>query len=428
MAMKTNKRNLGKVVKFETIRQLKKPSFWISLLLMPLFIVVIVFISSMDSMNATNIIEGGSDITGKTLGITDAAGYITQEEGKENVILNIPEGENIEFKIIATRDEGISAVKSGDLDLYYYIPTDFSTSLNIELYTRSSGDSISLFENFEPPIRQLLAGVAYSRTDPTDAIILSNQFNISTVTFNFDGVEDNVLGRAIIPVIILAAFYMLICIFGNRLLLSVVEEKENRISEMLLTSLNTRTLIIGKLIAVITLGFIQLAILSIPIICLIIINAANPAVNEFLSIIVIDPYIIITNLLLLILSYFLFAGLCMYVGTLVSTARDASNYMGVLIMLIIFPIFFISSFMSSTPNNMVYFMSYFPPSAPIALMIRNAMGTLPWYELIAGIAVLCVASVFVIRWAIKSFENNALNFNKVSFKSFFSSSTRTKWK
>ena len=56
--------------------------------------------------------------------------------------------------------------------------------------------------------------------------------------------------------------------FGNQMLNSTIEEKENRVIEMILTTIEARTLIIGKIISLIVLAFIQIIAILIPIVAL----------------------------------------------------------------------------------------------------------------------------------------------------------------
>ena len=68
---------------------------------------------------------------------------------------------------------------------------------------------------------------------------------------------------------------MFVCLCGNRFLLSVVEEKENRISEMILTAVSPKHLIVGKIIAMLVLGSIQMLAITIPVLLLIFANRDN---------------------------------------------------------------------------------------------------------------------------------------------------------
>lgn len=386
------------VTKFEIVRQLKKPSFWIALLLMPLFLFAIIGLSALNGYNAETSIAEEWNNQDLQIAITDAAGIL-------------PETTEAEYHIVADKPAGIESVKSGNIDVYYYIPADFLESPTIELHAKSKDGAI--FSNFEMPLRNLLMASTASHLSPADLAIITNAYQFNSTTYNADGEEVNLIGQALIPMAILGIFYILICVFGNRLIMAVVEEKENRISEMILTAVSAKDLIIGKIIALITLGFLQIAVFAVPIIAVLIIYRDNPTIAELLSIAEFNPFVIITNILLLLFSYFLFAGLSTFVGSLVPTAREASQYIGVVMLPLVSPLFFISDFMSASPNFIVYFFSYFPLSAPIALMLRNAFGALPPHELIIGLAELALCSVIVIYWTVKSFQKNAINFSVV---------------
>lgn len=387
---------IGIVFKFETIRQLKKPSFWISLLLLPALILSIFGLSALQSSSIEDNIAA-SKIKEKVVGLTDEAGVFSEE--------------NPMFKKIESEEKGIESVKNKSLDVYYYVPADFANNPAIKIYDRAEDSGVMNFNKV--PFANALKAEVYKHIDPKDIVILENSVQYETIDLDEDGNPTNVMGRAIIPFAILAVFYILICVFGNRLTMALVEEKENRISEMILTSITAKSLVIGKILSLIALGFIQIAVFLIPIIAGVIIYRDNPMVASILSSIQIDPWVITSNLLLLVLSYFLFAGACTLIGSLCPTARDASQYMGIAIMGTIMPFIFFQNFIASDPNIVTYIMSYFPLSAPIALMIRNAVGSLPTFELIIGILDLAISSSVILWLTVRSFQKNAINFSVV---------------
>lgn len=401
------------VTKFEIIRQLKKPSFWISLLLLPLLILGIVGLSALSSSQTEELVNSTKVISGKTVALTDEAGII------ENAILT-PEnleqtlGTEANFKTYASAKEGIAAVKNGDIDIFYHIPADFLETKSIKYYTRDK----ALLTNYEAPLRALLSGSAYLKTTPENALILTNGYQMSETTFDENGNEVNLLGEAIVPLAILAIFYVLICVFGNRLLMAVVEEKENRISEMILTAVSARNLIIGKIVALITLGFLQILVFIIPLICTLVIYRDNPMVTSLLGVVEWHPVAILMNVALLLLSYFFFAGACTFVGALTPTARDASQFISPVIIGMVIPLYFIQMFISGDNTPITYLLTYFPLSAPIALMLRNAFGTLPLWEFFIGLGELCLLSAATISLTVRTFQQNAINFSvvKLNFK------------
>ncbi|MBQ6375559.1 ABC transporter permease [Candidatus Saccharibacteria bacterium] len=385
-----------RVAKFETIRQLKKPAFWASILILPLFIGLIYFISFVTSSDVANVNPTIDENT--KLAITDDAGILAP---------------GTPYLIDGDKEQGIEMVKNGDIDLYFYIPADFIETRKADFYHISEG--LDIF-NFDANIlKSLLAENAAMKVDPLDVIALTGNFEITDNKLTVTGEDANALGKAIIPLAILVVFFMYVALFGNRFLMATVEEKENRVSEMILTSISSKHLIIGKILAMLALGVIQILTFIVPICILVFINRDNSIVGPILSSIEIDPVAIAMNLVLFVASVVFYAGTCTFVGSLVSTARDASSFIGPAIIAMVFPLYFMQFFFVE-PGPVVYFLTYFPLSAPIALMLRSGFGTLGTLEFCIGLAEVTIMAVIMIRLAIVTFQKNAINFDRVRLK------------
>ncbi|MBQ5812170.1 ABC transporter permease, partial [Candidatus Saccharibacteria bacterium] len=252
--------------------------------------------------------------------------------------------------------------------------------------------------------------------DELDVVALTGQYEIVDNKLTEDGADANALGKAIIPFLIGIVFFMFVAMCGNRFLLTVVEEKENRISEMILTSISAKHLIVGKIIALLVLGLVQIAAIVIPLLVLVFVKRDDAIVAPILAMIEIDPVTILLGLLLFVASAVFYAGVCVFVGSLVSTARDASSFIGPAIVAMVFPLYFMQMFMATEPNFIVQFFTYFPLSAPIALMLRSGFGTISTPEFCLGIGVVVACAVIAIRLAMKSFQKNAINFSNAKPK------------
>ena len=385
-----------KVAKFEIVRQLKKPAFWAATLLMPLLIGGIYFISFISSQHVDENPELSDDTK---VAITDDAGVFSKDAP---------------FVISGDKEDGVEMIKNGEVDLYFYIPKDFVETKKAEFYHISEG--LEIF-NFDGNIlKSLMSQDAANRVSPEDVLALSSGYEIVDHKITKDGSDSNALGKAIIPFFIGIVFFMFIALCGNRFLLCVVEEKENRISEMILTSVSPKHLIVGKIIAMLTLGLIQIAALVVPVLLLVFANRDSQLIAPILSMVEVDPVAITLSIALFVASSVFYAGTCTFVGSMVSTAKDASSFIGPAIIAMVFPLYFMQMFMMTEPNFFVQFFTYFPPSAPIALMLRSGFGTISTPEYCIGIGVVFVAAVVMIRLAVVTFQKNAINFGTVSFK------------
>ena len=381
-----------KVAKFEIVRQLKKPAFWAATLLMPLLIGGIYLISFLSAQG----VEENPEVGDTKVAITDDAGVFSAQAP---------------YIINGDKDYGIEMLKKGEVDLYFYIPQNFLETKKAEFYHVSEGLEIL---NFDANIlKTLMMQDAATRVNPTDILALTGGYEIEDKKITKDGSDSNALGKAIIPFVIGIIFFLFIALCGNRFLMCVVEEKENRISEMILTSVSSKHLIVGKIIAMLTLGLVQILALVIPMGILVFLNRDSQIIAPILAMIEIDPVAITLSILLFVVSAVFYAGTCTLVGSLVATAKDASSFIGPAIIAMVFPMYFMQAFMME-PNFLVYFLTYFPPSAPIALMLRSGFGTITTWEYCIGLGVVFLTAVIVIRLAIVSFQKNAINFGTVN--------------
>ncbi|MBR5939032.1 ABC transporter permease [Candidatus Saccharibacteria bacterium] len=390
---------IARVMRFEIVRQLKKPSFWVSILLVPVLMGILFLVSFLAGSEAEKS-SSAVDYGETKIAITDDAGVLPS---------------SMPFVINGDEEYGKEMIKNGEADLYFYIPSDFAESKKAKLYHVSEG--LELFNNDSAVLKAILAEVAASKVSSLDATMLTGEFEIEDNKMTASGEEENAIGKAIIPLVILVTFFLFVCLFGNRLLMTVIEEKENRISEMILTTISSKHLIIGKILSMMVLGAIQILSFLIPLFVLIFINRDNSIVGPIISMIEIEPVSIIINLVLFLFSVLLFAGFCSFVGTLVSTARDASSFLGPVIIGTVCPFYFMSAFFASSPSMIVGFLTFFPVSAPTAMMLRNACGNLSTVEFIVGLIEIIVLAIIMISLTIKMFQKNIVNFD--SFKPKF---------
>ena len=392
-----SKNPLWMVTKFEFVRQIKKPSFWATILLIPAMIVGMFLISMLAGGKGS---EPTIDENTK-IAITDEAGILPKE---------------YPMVVKVSEEEGKQKVINGEADLYFYIPADFEETKKVEFYHISEG--LEIFNRDGELIKVVLKQALSPKFSDVEVTALTGNFEVKDNKLTKTGEDSNALGKAIIPIVILVLFFFFVTLFGSRLLMTVVEEKENRISEMILTTVSAKHLIVGKILSMMMLGVIQIFALIVPLIVAVIIYRDNPMVSQILSSIEVNPLTITENIILFVFSAFLTTGFLTYIGAITPTAKEASQFIGPVIIGVVFPLYFMSSFMATEPNFLVQFLTYFPLSAPTALMLRSAFGTLSTPELLIGLAEIVILSFFVIRLTVRTFQKNAISFELVKPKLF----------
>ena len=179
--------NFGIVYRFEVIRTLKKPSFWLSIVAFPLLLAVIFGISFLSTASSDDIDEQLAQEQ-FSLAVTDDSHLVNQQ------LL-----EQLDAQIVDNKQQGIDMVQSGKIEAYFYYPADLITN-SIDVY----GQNVSLFQNgkYSSVAESLLKSSVQTTSDPNVAAILSDQVNSSSHYYK-DGQEYNVLSEMIVP----AAFW-----------------------------------------------------------------------------------------------------------------------------------------------------------------------------------------------------------------------------
>ena len=389
--------NLGAVISFEVIRTLKKKSFWITASSFPVIIGVIFTIVYL-SNQATNKAADETKSQHFTLAVTDQSGLIKPSLLSE-----------FKAKVVTDKQQAIDDVSGGKLDAYFYYPADISKN-PVEVYAKDVG----LFDNsrYQSVAQILLQQSVAPDVNPQVTSILQGKVSYDSTTYK-DGVPYNGFAQLIAPGVFLVLFYILIVVFGNQMLTSTTEEKENRVIEMILTTIKARTLIIGKILSMITLAFIQVITIMVPIILVYLIardQLALPSID--LSNIPIDPIRIATGALIFIFSFLLFTGILVAIGSMMPTAKEASGFFGAIMVFMFAPLYAVTLFISAPDSPLVLFLSLFPLTAPIPLMLRNAVGNLTPTEAILGIIIIAISSVVVLVIATRLFRYGALEYSK----------------
>jgi ABC-2 type transport system permease protein len=399
--------NLGTVLRFEVIRTLKKPTFWISILSIPVvgaLILGIIYFTTTATQSATQKVEQEKF----SFAVLDESGKLPPK------MIETAGGE-------PTRNEAqaVEAVKSGKLEAFFHYPKDLSKQ-SILIYNKNRG--IADNDKYTDAAKALMSSAVTGSIDPTTVAVIKENVKIEQKNYE-NGQEINVLGRMILPGIFLVIFYMVIVFLSNQMLTSTTEEKENRVTEMILTSIKSRSLIIGKIFALLILGVIQIVTLVLPIIAAYVFarDTLNiPDVTGFINVIEFELWPIFIGAFLLVGSLLLFTGFSVAIGAAMPTAKEANSFFGFVILFLVAPFWITSVIMSDPSATIVQVFSYFPLTAPVTLMLRNVFGDLPVSDGLIGAIIVFTASIVIMAIAIRIFRFGTLEYsNRISLGSIF---------
>lgn len=213
----------------------------------------------------------------------------------------------------------------------------------------------------------------------------------------------------LLPMIAGLLFVIAVNISGGYLLQAVVEEKENRTMEVLVTSVSPGQLMAGKIIGNLAVGLFELVIWTIfTVIALKILPNFIPMG---------DPPEIPFSYILLIVATFLpaFVMIAAAMGAVGATATDmkeAQQVAGFFTLPIVIPYWFMTAIMFNPNGAIAVTMSLIPFTAPLALPMRAVFTTIPFWQLALSVGMLTILAVFAVWLAGRVFRLGMLRYGK----------------
>jgi len=336
------------------------------------------------------------------IGYVDNSGGFTQYTGQPNVTL-IP---------YQTKDQAIQALAAKDITEYFVIPQDYVSTGIIDRYIverqlEAPTATTSAIRNF------LLGNLLQNKADSDVIQRVQSPLTLVTTRITETGAVASEQGgyeTFIIPYIFSLLLVLSIFTSSGYLLQGLGEEKENRIMEILLSSVSTRQLLTGKVLGLGAAGLVQVAVWLGS--AGILLNMASSTIGGFISTIHIPANFMTLGLVYFILGYLLFAVLSAGVGAVSPTTRDAQQLSAIFTVAAIVPFYFMP-FLLNNPNNPIStVLTLFPITAPVTVMARLGLSDIAAWELIVSMMILILSIMGGLWLSAQIFRSYLLMYGK----------------
>lgn len=362
-----------------------RKSFFLTLFLVPIIasVVFAIFGSIGDSQPIPvigSLISSQEEV--KPEGMIDQSGLIS----------TIPDDFKGQLIPFADESSANTALREGQIGSYYIISPDFL----------ESGDVTYLRTDFNPfggmdqsSVLQDVIRYNLLKGEPLLLSRVEQPLNLDVTYLSQQPVrEANNFINFMIPYIVTMLFYMVILTSSSMMLSSITNEKENRVMEVLMTSVTPTQMLAGKIIALGLVGLLQTAVWSGYAYLINVLSRSNsPELAGFQ----ISPTLLVWGLVFFLLGYAIYAALMAGIGSLVPNLREASQATTIVILPLVIPLFFLTS-LAEKPNGPIsLFLSLFPFTSPITMMARLSTANVPWWQLAISIGLLLVTAYFLVR-------------------------------
>ncbi len=214
-------------------------------------------------------------------------------------------------------------------------------------------------------------------------------------------------------------FYFVIFSSASLMLNSITDEKQNRVMEILMTSVTPMQMLTGKIIALGIVGLLQTLIWGGTGFALLRLSKQTFNVSDAFQL---PPSILLWGVIFFLLGYTVYASLMAAVGALVPNLREASQATMLIILPLILPIMLITLLANQPDAAISVGLSLFPLTAPVAMMARLSAGFVPIWQLALAVILLAVTGWLVMRSTAGMFRaQNLLSGQSFNLKLFFQS-------
>jgi ABC-2 type transport system permease protein len=386
------------ILKWEFMVRFRSKIFLISLF-MPLILVVFSIVPAM-------LMEKGGDSEVK-VGIVNHAGHITTD-----FKLNIERKYRLDdekpkywFFDYENFDEAKAGLLKKTLDVVMVIPAGIMDTANAEFYARS----LSNFKVMDELRNTLSHTVILMRMSEQGVAVemaesISKRVRMDSFEINKEGelTEGNELMVFLGPFLFVFLLVMAVFINGQLLLRSVIEERTNRMVEILLSTVSARELMTGKILGLGLLGMVQILFyLAMGVVF---------GMVKGIEIVRFDELPIL--FMYFLTGYFFFAAIYATLGTLFDNEQDAQQSMSIVSLIAMVPLMGSFYFMANPTALVTKIFSFVPPMTPFMMILRISSDAAEPWEVAATIVLMILSVWGMMTLAGKIFRTALLMYGK----------------
>jgi len=420
----------------EYLTRVRKKSFIIMSLLGPLLTAAIFAVPVLIATMSDN---------GKVVAVADAGGLFTDKlpEAKDDISFT---------RVSADLPAAKAEFNKAKYDALLYVPKlDMANPEGFRVFSRK-GLGMSLQRDIERAVNNAVETQRLRKAGVNGAVLdnLKSDVDLQTISLSDDGERSSSTGAStLIAYICGFLIYMFIFIYGIQIMRGVMEEKTNRIVEVVISSVKPFELMMGKVLGIAGVGFTQLGLWLVLSYGIFAVGAGsisptsvaqervdrttavvqprvekekkaakdNNAVSEFFQAAEkanINIALIAGCFLFYFLGGYLFYGaLFGAIGSAVDSETDTQQFMMPVTMPLVLTFVVAQATLTTNPNGQVAFwMSMFPLTSPIAMMMRLPFGGVPMWQLGLSMLLLIVGFIGTIWLAARIYRVGILMYGK----------------
>jgi ABC-2 type transport system permease protein len=195
---------------------------------------------------------------------------------------------------------------------------------------------------------------------------------------------------------------MMVIYSGQMLVRSLIEEKSNRLIEILISSCTSEELLAGKIIGLSALGLTQILIWSLIGIGLV--GSAIIPTDAFQN--------ILPMLLYFVIGFIFYTTIFVGIGSVVSTEQEAQQITTFISLILVLPVVIAVPAIQNPGSVMVKFLSFIPFTIPSIMLLRFKIEVVPLTDILITLAIMFVSIIITLKLSAKIFRIGILSYGK----------------
>lgn len=396
------------VARWEYVEKVKSKAFIISLILLPVI--------SIGLGVVPGLLISQPDTESKIIGIIDQTGEFAAPlgrlleeryrlpDGSPNYMMRRI-GDDSGEDLVALKKHADSLVISEQVEGYLVIGKNVMTDSGVDYRSENVGN-IRVVERLTSGVRDLIVErkLRAQGLDPLIVKELTTAVEVRTIKLSKSGEEEEsgFIRMFFSAYIFMMMMFFLVATSGQLLVRSMLEEKMNRVVEVLVSSCSATDLMAGKIIGLSALGLTQIGFWAV----------IGVAITLQMGITLIPPLHALLLLVYFILGYLFYAAMFVTVGSPVSTEQEAQQITSYLMLTLLLPIALAMPVVQDPDSLLVTILTFIPLFTPSIMAMRIPIQMPSPVEVIVSIGTLSASAVIAIWVAGKIFRTAILAYGK----------------
>jgi ABC-2 type transport system permease protein len=401
------------ILRHEIITALSRPGYLLFAFGIPL-LGMLIFLGVTLTRNGEPTEESDVGPEGKTE--LEVEGYVDSSGLIQSLPEDLPQNLLLAYD---NEDLAAQALEAGVISAYYIIPEDYVASGEF-IYVHPNNSPFSsqgqdwvmswtLMVNMLDGDTDLASRIwnpmdlQIKNLDPAPKVDRYTQEDCSRPGYQC---ESNALVQ-MLPFGVVILFFVFTGVSSGQLLTNITKEKQNRMMEVLMLSIDPREMLVGKIIGLGIVSLLQVTFWAVTMFIMLRMGANTLNLPENFSI---PTTVLFWWLVLFLMGYAITASLMGGIGALVPDTKAASQASWIVMLPLMIGYFFaVTPLGQQDPHGIVStLLSIFPLTAPVVMVMRVTIGNVPIWQLLLTILLMMGTVVLIIRSVARMFRAQTL--------------------